>query len=308
MGGPVLAMLLCTSLFPEAGLLAGVLLGSAGLLLFAAQRRTEPPVQPPAETAGRGALRDGGLRVLVLVFAATGVVFGSMEVTTIAYADALGRQPLAGGLLALVAAGSCASGLVLGLYRGRAGATRRPGPVRSILSDQRAALGARLGVRPERPRTGSYLAVPAVRPGGMPSVARPARSAGQGLVLGVTAMTVLLLLPLAAGLSGAGLAVLGLTLFVAGSGTAPTMVAGMTMVQELLPARQLNEGMGVAVAGILVGISTGAALGGVVAQQAAPGTGFLVPAGAAGLALLTALAGRRRLRARPAPGLSALAA
>ncbi|MFD0571513.1 hypothetical protein ACFQ0T_22780 [Kitasatospora gansuensis] len=142
----------------------------------------------------------------------------------------------------------------------------------------------------------------------MPSVARPARSAGQGLVLGVTAMTVLLLLPLAAGLSGAGLAVLGLTLFVAGSGTAPTMVAGMTMVQELLPARQLNEGMGVAVAGILVGISTGAALGGVVAQQAAPGTGFLVPAGAAGLALLTALAGRRRLRARPAPGLSALAA
>ncbi|WP_063857078.1 MULTISPECIES: MFS transporter [unclassified Kitasatospora] len=253
MGGPVFAMLLCTSLFPEAGLLAGAVLGSAGLLLFAAQRRTEPPVQPPAAGPERGALRDGGLRVLVLVFAATGVVFGSMEVTTIAYADALGQKPLAGGLLALVAAGSCVSGLVLGLVRGRVGTTGR-------------------------------------------------------LLLGVAAMTVLLLLPLAAGVSGAGLGLLGAALFVAGSGTAPTMVAGMTMVQEVLPERQLNEGMGVAVAGILVGISTGAALGGVVAQQAAPGTGFLVPAGAAGVALLTALAGRRRLRVRPAPQVSALAA
>ncbi|WP_457032267.1 MFS transporter [Kitasatospora sp. P5_F3] len=253
MGGPVFAMLLCTSLFPEAGLLAGAVLGSAGLLLFAAQRRTEPPVQPPAAGTERGALRDGGLRVLVLVFAATGVVFGSMEVTTIAYADALGQKPLAGGLLALVAAGSCISGLVFGLVRGRVGTTGR-------------------------------------------------------LLLGVAAMTVLLLLPLAAGVSGAGLGLLGAALFVAGSGTAPTMVAGMTMIQEVLPERQLNEGMGVAVAGILVGISTGAALGGVVAQQAARGTGFLVPAGAAGVALLTALTGRRRLGSRPAPQVSALAA
>ncbi|MER5862186.1 hypothetical protein [Kitasatospora sp. NPDC002040] len=236
-------MLLCSTLFPAAGLLAATVLGTTGVLVFAAQRRTEPPVQPVA-AAGRGALRAGGLRVLVLVFAATGVVFGSMEVSTIAYADSLGQKPLAGGLLALVAAGSCVSGLVLGTVRSRAGAAGR-------------------------------------------------------LLAGVAAMAGLLLLPLAAGLAGAGLAVLGAALFVAGSGTAPTMVAGMTMVQEVLPARQLNEGMGVAVAGILVGISTGAALGGAVAQHTAPGTGFLVPAGAAAVALLAALAGRRRLLGRP---------
>ncbi|GAB2738905.1 MFS transporter [Kitasatospora kifunensis] len=64
------------------------------------------------------------------------------------------------------------------------------GPVRPILSDQRAALGARLGVRPSRPRTGPYLGDSGVRPAGMPGVARPARSAGQGLVVlvGLTAM------------------------------------------------------------------------------------------------------------------------
>lgn len=253
MGGPVLAMLLCTSLFPEAGLLTGAVLGTGGVLLFAAQRRTEPPVQPRAATAERGALRHGGLQVLVLVFAATGVVFGSTEVTTIAYADSLGQKPVAGALLALVAAGSCVSGLAFGMVRSSIGAAGR-------------------------------------------------------LILGVAAMAVLLLLPLAAGVSGAGLALLGVTLFVAGSGTAPTMVAGMTMVQEVLPARQLNEGMGIAVAAILVGISSGAALGGVVAQHARPGAGFLVPGAAAALALLIALAGRRRLLGHPAPQVSELAA
>ncbi|GAA0675890.1 MFS transporter [Kitasatospora atroaurantiaca] len=240
MAGPVLAMLLCTALFPEAALLVAGLLASVGVLLFAAQRRTEPPVLPAVPGTG-GALRSGGLRVMVLAFLATGVTFGSMEVTTIAYTDSLGQKPLAGALLALVAAGSCGSGLVFGLVRAR----------RS----------------------------PAVR-----------------LLAAAAAMAGLLLLPLAAGLSGAGPAVLAVALLVAGSGTAPTMVTGMTMIQELLPARQLNEGMSVAISAILIGISTGSALGGTIAQHATPGTGYLVPAGAAGLALLITAAGIGRLR------------
>ncbi|MFD0348089.1 hypothetical protein ACFQ0M_22795 [Kitasatospora aburaviensis] len=75
----------------------------------------------------------------------------------------------------------------------------------------------------------------------------------------------------------------------------------MTLVHDLLPQGQLNEGMAVAVSGIVVGVSGGAALGGAVAEQAAPGTGYLLPAGAAALALLIALAGRRHLRPRPRP-------
>ncbi|MGW4811281.1 MFS transporter [Kitasatospora cineracea] len=230
MAGPVLGMALCTAVAPEAGLLAARVLGTVGTLLFAAQRATEPPPAVRTPAAARGLFRTPGLPPLLAVFLSAGVLFGSMEVTTLAYTDALGRQSAGGGLLALVAAGSCVSGLVFG------------------------------AVRPRRP-------------------------AALRLALGTGAMTALMLLPLAAGLSGAGVPLLGAALLAAGSGTAPTMVSGMTLAQRLLPAHRLTEGMALAVSAILVGISTGATLGGALAQHAAPGTGYLLPVCAAALAL-----------------------
>ncbi|MFF0412619.1 MFS transporter [Kitasatospora sp. NPDC004745] len=242
MTGPVLATALCTTVAPEAGLLTGATFGAAGALLFAAQRRTEPPTAArTAQDAPGSPLRVPGLRVLVLTFLATGVVFGATEITTVAYADALGHRAAAGPLLGLVAGGSCVAGLLFGLLT-------------------------------------------------------PRRAPGVRFLAGAAAMAAVLLLPLAAGLGGAGLGLLGVVLFAGGTATAPTMVTGMTLVQELLPGRQFNEGMAVAVSGIVVGISGGAALAGAVAEHAAPGTGYLLPAAAASLALLIALAGRRHLR------------
>ncbi|MFF0391677.1 MFS transporter [Kitasatospora sp. NPDC004615] len=236
MAGPVLGMALCTALAPEAGLLAAWALGTVGTLLFAAQRGTEPPLPEVAQqaTAPRGLLRTRGFLPLLAGFLAAGVLFGSLEVTTLAYTDALGRQSAGGVLLALVAAGSCASGLAFGAIR-----PRRPAAVR--------------------------------------------------LAFGAGAMAALMLLPLTAGRAGAGVTLLGAALLAAGSGTAPTMITGMTMVQELLPAHRLNEAMALAVSAILIGISTGATLGGAVAQHTSPGTGYLLPLAAATLALLAAL-------------------
>ncbi len=122
--GPVLAAFLCTTLFPEAGTLTGAVLFLTGTVLFAAQRRTEPPVAArPA--ASRSPLRDNpGLGLVMAVFVCTGALFGSLEVVTIAFADALGHRPAAGVVLGLQAAGSCAAGLLYGLARpaGPAGA------------------------------------------------------------------------------------------------------------------------------------------------------------------------------------------
>ncbi len=251
MAGPVLGMVLCTTVAPEAGMLAAGGAGAGGALLFAAQRRTEPPTAARPTATGatdgtRSPLRVPALRVLTLTFLSTGTVFGALDLTTVAYADALGNRPVAGGLLALVAAGSCVAGLVFGPLR-------------------------------------------------------PTGPAGARFLRGVAAMAGLLLLPLAAGLGGAGLALLGVALFVAGTGTAPTMVTGMTLIQELLPQRQLNEAMAIAVSGIMIGISTGSALAGALAEHAGPGAGYWIPAGAAALALLIALAGRRHLGAGPRP-------
>ncbi|MFE7773212.1 MFS transporter [Streptomyces sp. NPDC057445] len=113
--GPVLAAFLCSALFPEAGTLVGAVLLLTGVLVFAAQRATEPPVAP--RTLAGSPLRVPGMAPMLAVFLATGAVFGSMEVVTIAFADG----PAAGPVLGLQAAGSCVAGLAYGRARRSAG-------------------------------------------------------------------------------------------------------------------------------------------------------------------------------------------
>jgi predicted MFS family arabinose efflux permease len=121
--GPVLAAFLCSAFFPEAGTLTGAVLLLAGVLIFAAQRATEPPVAPPVK--GPSPIRAPGIPALLAAFLATGAVFGSMEVVTIAFADARGHASAAGAVLGLQAAGSCAAGLAYGRFRPATGLSRR---------------------------------------------------------------------------------------------------------------------------------------------------------------------------------------
>jgi len=232
--GPVLAAFLCGTFFPEAGTLVGVVLLVTGMLLFTARRSTEPPVTARARTKATSLFRAPGIRPLLAVCLAMGVVFGAMEVVTIAFADARGHRSAAGAVLALQAAGSCAAGLLYG----------------------------------------------AVRPAG------PAR---ERYVWCIAAMTALLTLPLlAASLSGSLLLLAG-ALLVAGMATAPTMVTGMTLVQQRTPEGRLNEGITLAVTGLLGGIAAGSALGGWLAEHTAPATGYGVPVTAAATALMITL-------------------
>lgn len=114
--GPVIAVTASVAFFPEAGTLCAAALLLTGVLLFAAQRRTEPPVTTRVLTGG-SAVRAPGMLALVGTFLCTGTIFGSMEVATVAFADASGLPGVAGFILALQAAGSCAAGLAFGLLR-----------------------------------------------------------------------------------------------------------------------------------------------------------------------------------------------
>jgi MFS family permease len=122
--GPVLVTTLATQVAPAAGVLAAWALAAGGTLALAAQRRTEPPPHP---VVGRGpsALRIGGLRVLVVVGLATGGIFGSIEVATVAFTDEQGVPAAAGLVLALLAGGSLLAGLAYGTVRWRVPAARR---------------------------------------------------------------------------------------------------------------------------------------------------------------------------------------
>ncbi|WP_078965898.1 MFS transporter [Streptomyces aureocirculatus] len=123
--GPVLAAFLCGALFPQAGTLVGAVLLLTGVLLFTAQRSTEPPPRGRTRGKPKSPLRARGMPALLVVFLATGAVFGSMEVATIAFADEQGHKSAAGVILALQAAGSCAAGLSYGALRPSGSADRR---------------------------------------------------------------------------------------------------------------------------------------------------------------------------------------
>ncbi|MFC7261207.1 MFS transporter [Streptomyces lutosisoli] len=249
--GPVFAASLCGALFPEAGTLVGDVLMMTGVLVFAAQRSTEPPPQRRTEKSessegsekSKSPVQAPGMPPLLLGFLAMGAVFGSMEVVTIAFADAQGHKSAAGAVLALQAAGSCVAGLLYGALK-------------------------------------------------------PAGPAERRYPLCVAAMTVLMTLPLlAASLTGSLLALAG-ALLVAGMATAPTMVTGMTLVQHRTPEGRLNEGMTLAVTGLLGGIACGSATGGWVVEHMSTTAGYGVPVAAAALALAISAAGAARRAVR----------
>jgi MFS family permease len=236
--GPVLAAFLCGTLFPEAGTLVGGALLLTGMAVFTAQRSTEPPPSPSA-ASGASPLRSPGLPPLLLVCLAMGMVFGAMEVVTIAFADAQGHRSAAGVVLGLQAAGSCAAGLLYGALK-------------------------------------------------------PAGPAERRYPWSIAAMTALMTLPLLAAQLTGSLLVLAGALLLAGMATAPTMITGMSLVQERTPEGRLNEGMTLAVTGLLAGIAAGSALGGWTAEHLSTTAGYGIPVGAAALSLGTALTLRRR--------------
>ncbi|MFV0129662.1 MFS transporter [Streptomyces sp. HMX112] len=185
--GPVLAAFLCAALFPQAGTLVGAALLLTGVLLFAAQRATEPPVRPRAGRGARAPLRSPGMPALLAVFLATGAVFGSMEVVTLAFVDG----PAAGAVLALQAAGSCVAGLVYG----RTGRTAR---LRTCLAAMTALMAlpllAATGTGSPLPLAGALLvagmATAPTMVTGMTLVQRltPDDRLNEGMTLAVTAL------------------------------------------------------------------------------------------------------------------------
>ncbi|OIJ87847.1 MFS transporter [Streptomyces colonosanans] len=105
----------------------------------------------------------------------------------------------------------------------------------------------------------------------------------------LAAMAALMALPLLAARTTGSLVILAPALLIAGMATAPTMVTATTLVQQRTPEGRLNEGMTLAVTGLLGGIACGSAAGGWMAERLSPVAGFALPTAAAALALLIAL-------------------
>lgn len=115
--GPVLAIGLSVTVFPEAGPLAAVLFLIFGTLLFTMQTATEPPIHARPKQRGRSVLRFGFMHVLILTLFAMGVIFGTSEVTAVAFAEMHGNKAAASLALSSYAAGSLIAGLAFGALK-----------------------------------------------------------------------------------------------------------------------------------------------------------------------------------------------
>jgi MFS family permease len=118
--GPVIAIGLSVTFFPEAGPLAATLFFVTGVALFCAQRRTEPAVRAQDQRDDASVIRLRPMQIIALVMVAIGAIFGTSEVTAVAFAEAQGQKVAASLVLASYAAGSLIVGLVFGTLKLRA--------------------------------------------------------------------------------------------------------------------------------------------------------------------------------------------
>ncbi|HHU11151.1 MAG TPA: MFS transporter [Intrasporangiaceae bacterium] len=123
--GPVLAVLLATTWFPEAGVLGGAVLFGVGMLVFLFATTHEPPVTPHAHRPQGLAIRHAGLAPIAVILVMTGIIFGSNEVVAVAVADEAGTPRMSSMILAAFALGSAASAIIFGALAFRISQTRR---------------------------------------------------------------------------------------------------------------------------------------------------------------------------------------
>ena len=111
------------------------------------------------------------------------------------------------------------------------------------------------------------------------------------LLVGST-MLALLLLPLVV---SQNLVMTAAILFLAGAAVSPTLIAGFSFVQRLVPAAGLNEALNWASTALAVGFALGSSASGWLVDNVSLGAGYWVGVVSAGLAVLAATLGRKSL-------------
>ena len=234
--GPPVATLLAVSWEPWGAIAASIVVLIIGTVLLVPQRATEPPAAGPGHREGRAAIRYAGVPLVFGVFILLGGVFGSFEVTTVAFAAEHDARGWTGLLLAIYAFGSGVAGLVLGSLHPR-------------LPLHRQLRWALVG-----------LAV----------VSLPFPFVGSALLLGALCL-------------------------VAGLAVAPSLITGFALVERLVPAQRLTEGLTVAMAGLTVGFAFATTLSGILIDARGASAAYVVLTVCALLAAALTVAGTRSL-------------
>ena len=122
--GPVLVTVLSTSYNPASGLLTALAFTVVGTIAFAVQRKTEPGSGRPSGH-GPSPLRIPTIRNVCITYLMVGALFGSTDVTMVAFATQQGSRADTGWLLALISGASCIGGLLYGSRHWKTSPERR---------------------------------------------------------------------------------------------------------------------------------------------------------------------------------------
>ena len=117
--GPPISVGLSVAVLPQAGPLAAAVLLAIGVFALVVQVGTEPSVETEAAT-GQGSssvFRVADVRLLTLLMAAMGVIVGTVDIVSLAFAEQMGMPAAASVVLSCYAIGSCVAGLVFGALK-----------------------------------------------------------------------------------------------------------------------------------------------------------------------------------------------
>lgn len=256
--GPALVTLLATDVHPAAGVTAAMLLCVTGTAAFAAQRRTQPP---PAGHPRRPPPAAGP--------PAAGPPAG------LPGQPARARMP-ARGLVTLVPVYWFIGGMFVSIdlstvaFASSYGHKSVAGLWLGLYALSSAVGGLWYGTRSWRAPLGSRFAAT--------------------LTCTVAGVATFWLVP--------GLPVLAAVMLVAGLAISPTLIAGYGLVAEQAPAGRQTEGMTWLSSAISVGVATGSPIAGHLIDALGARWGYVFAAGCGAAAVLTCLAGLRRLSTR----------
>ncbi|WP_146876290.1 MFS transporter [Halovibrio variabilis] len=115
--GPALAVALSTAVFPSAGPIAAIIMLAIGTIFFLSQKETEPKVVRSYVSSELSILKMPGIRLIVLILLAMGVIGGSIDVAVVAFSETQGSPSSASYILAFYALGSMIAGLAFGAVK-----------------------------------------------------------------------------------------------------------------------------------------------------------------------------------------------
>ncbi|WP_028696434.1 MFS transporter [Pseudomonas cremoricolorata] len=117
--GPPLSVGLSVAVLPQAGPLAAAALLVIGVAALVVQTASAPAVEAPLDALDdcRSLLRRRGVQLLTLLMIAMGVIVGSVDIVSVAFAAHVGQPAAASVVLSAYAVGSCVAGLVFGTLK-----------------------------------------------------------------------------------------------------------------------------------------------------------------------------------------------